>query len=167
MKTRSSNPLLLLLGLAMLMPAVCHAQAMCPWINAATAQGIVGGAVTATVNVSEHGFGICNFSGQQKAAVHELRISVNSMTDVPKQFPIYLAQCPPKSTPLRAIGNEAVMCSIQGKGDEYVEMVVGRVRDRAFVVSVSSSIQNDPSMTPETRRERASLVAEQVAGILF
>jgi len=57
--------------------------------------------------------------------------------------------------------------AVQGKGDEYVEMVVGRVRDRAFVVRVSSSIQNDPSMTPETRRERASLVAEQVAGILF
>jgi hypothetical protein len=167
MKTRSSNPLLLLLGLAMLMPAVCHAQATCPWINAATAQGTVGGAVTATVKISEHGFGICNFSRQQKAVVHELRISVNSMTDVPKQFPIYLAQCPPKSTPLPTIGNEAVMCSIQGKGDEYVEMVVGRVRDRAFVVSVSSSIQNDPSMTPEMRRERASLVAEQVAGILF
>jgi hypothetical protein len=167
MKTRSSNPLLLLLGLAMLMPAVCHAQATCPWINAATAQGIVGGAVTATVKISEHGFGICNFSRQQKAAVHELRISVNSMTDVPKQFPIYLAQCPPKSTPLPTIGNEAVMCSIQGKGDEYVEMVVGRVRDRAFVVSVSSSIQNDPSMTPETRRGRVALVAEQVAGILF
>jgi hypothetical protein len=167
MKTRSSNPLLLLLGLAMLMPAVCHAQATCPWINAATAQGTVGGAVTATVKISEHGFGICNFSRQQKAVVHELRISVNSMTDVPKQFPIYLAQCPPKSTPVPAIGNEAVMCSVQGKGDEYVEMVVGRVRDRAFVVSVSSSIQNDPSMTPEMRRERASLVAEQVAGILF
>ena len=167
MKTRSSNPLLLLLGLAMLMPTVCHAQATCPWINAATAQGIVGGAVTATVKISEHGFGICNFSRQQKAAVHELRISVNSMTDVPKQFPIYLAQCPPKSTPLPAIGNEAVMCCIQGQGDEYAEMVVGRVRDLAFVVSVSSSIQNAPSMTPETRRERASLVAEQVAGILF
>jgi hypothetical protein len=167
MKMRSSNPLLLLLGLAMLMPAVCHAQAMCPWINGATARGIVGGAVAATVKISEHGFGICNFSRQQKAAVHELRISVNLMTDVPKQFPIYLAQCPPKSTPLPAIGNEAVMCSIQGKGDEYAEIVVGRVRDQAFVVSVSSSIQNDPSMTQETRRERASLVAEQVAGILF
>jgi hypothetical protein len=167
MKMRSSNPLLLLLGLAVLMPAVCHAQAMCPWINVATARGIVGGAVTATVKISEHGFGICNFSRQQRATVHELRISVNVMTDVPKQFPIYLAQCPPKSTPLPAIGNEAVMCSIQGKGDEYAEIVVGRVRDRAFVVGVSSSIQNDLSMTQETRRERANLVAEQVAGILF
>jgi hypothetical protein len=89
------------------------------------------------------------------------------MTDIPKQFPTYLAQCPPKSAPLRAIGNEAVMCSLQGKGDQYAEIVVGRVRDQAFVVSVSSSVQNDPSMTRETRRERANLVAEQVAGILF
>ena len=167
MKTRSSNPLLLLLGLAMLMPTVCHAQATCPWINAATAQGIVGGAVTATVKISEHGFGICNFSRQQKAAVHELRISVNSMTDVPKQFPIYLAQCPPKSAPLPAIGNEAVMCSIQGKENKYAESVVGRVRNQAFVVSVSSSIQDDRSMTQEMRREKTNLIAEQVAGILF
>ena len=89
------------------------------------------------------------------------------MTDIPKQFPSYLAQCPPKSTPLRAIGNEAVMCSIQGKGDQYAESVVGRVRDQAFVVSVSSSVQDDPSMTQEMRREKANLMAEQVAGILF
>jgi hypothetical protein len=59
------------------------------------------------------------------------------------------------------------MCSLQGKGDEYAEIVVGRVRDQAFIVSVSSSVQNDPSMRQETRRERANLVAEQVAGILF
>lgn len=161
---RSSH--ILLLGLAF-MSAVCHAQAKCPWINEATARGIVGGAVTATVKVSEHGFGICNFSRQQGAAIHELRISVDIMTDIPKQFPTYLAQCPPKSAPLRAIGNEAVMCSLQGKGDQYAEIVVGRVRDQGFVVSVSSSVQNDPSMRQETRRERANLVAEQVAGILF
>jgi hypothetical protein len=109
---RSSH--ILLLGLAF-MSAVCHAQAKCPWINEATARGIVGGAVTATVKVSEHGFGICNFSRQQGAAIHELRISVDIMTDIPKQFPTYLAQCPPKSAPLRAIGNEAVMCSLQAR----------------------------------------------------
>ena len=89
------------------------------------------------------------------------------MTDIPKQFPTYLAQCPPKSPPLRAIGNEAVVCSIQGKGEPSSERVVGRVRDQAFVVSVSSSVQDDPAMTQEMRREKANLVAEQVAGILF
>jgi hypothetical protein len=158
---------MLLLGSAVLAPTACHAQAKCPWINEATAQGIVGGAVTATVKVSEHGSGICTFSRRQGAAVHELRISVNFMTDIPKQFPLYLAQCPPKSTPLRAIGNEAVTCSNQGQAEQYAEMVVGRVRDQAFVVSVSSSVKDDPSMTPESRREKANLVAEQIAGNIF
>jgi hypothetical protein len=162
---RSSHTLLL--GLAMLMPAVCRGQAKCPWINEATARGILGGAVTLTAKVSDHGDGFCEFSQQHRAVVHQLRVSVDIMTDIPKQFPTYLAQCPPNSTPLRAIGNEAVMCSIQGKEDQPAERVVGRVRDQAFVVSVSSSVQDDPSMTQEKRREKANLVAEQVAGILF
>jgi len=161
---RSSH--ILLLGLA-LMPAASHAQAKCPWINEATARGILGGPVVVTVKVNDQGAGFCEFSRQQEAAVHQLRISVDIMTDIPKQFPAYLAQCPPKSAPLRAIGNEAVMCSIQGKENKYAESVVGRVRNQAFVVSVSSSIQDDRSMTQEMRREKTNLIAEQVAGILF
>jgi hypothetical protein len=156
----------LLLGVA-LMPAVCRAQAKCPWINEATARGILGGSVTTTVKINDQSTGVCEFSRQQEAAVRQLRISVDIMTDVPKQFPTYLAQCPPKSDPLRAIGNEAVTCSMQGKPDQYAESVVGRVRNQAFVVSVSSTVQNDPSMTQEMRREKANLIAEQVAGILF
>src|SRR5271168_3912149 len=157
----------LLLGLAMLMPTVCHGQTKCPWINEATARGILGGAVTLTAKVSDHGVGVCEYSRQQEAVILQLRISVDIMTDIPKQFPTYLAQCPPKSPPLRAIGNEAVMCSIQSKGEPSSERVVGRVRDQAFAVSVSSSVQDDPSMTQAMRREKANLVAEQVAGILF
>ena len=151
----------------MVRPGVCHAQAKCPWINEMTARGILGGDVTLSAKVSEQGEGVCEFSRRQGAAIHQLRISVNIMTDIPKQFPKYLAQCPPKSDPLRAIGNEAVMCSIPGKEQQTSEMVVGRVRDQAFVVSLSSSGQDDPSMTQEMRRKKANLVAEQVAGILF
>jgi hypothetical protein len=162
---RSSHSLLL--GLAILMPAACHAQVKCPWINEATVRGILGGGVTSTAKVSERGGGVCEFSRQQGAVVHQLRVSVDIMTDIPKQFPPYLAQCPPKSVPLRAIGNEAFMCSIQDNEDRSVERVVGRVRDQAFVVSVSSSVPNDSSMTEEMRRSKANLVAEQIAGILF
>jgi hypothetical protein len=161
---RSSH--ILLLGMAFL-PAVCHAQAKCPWINEATARGIVGGAVTVTVKVNDQGAGFCEFSRPQEAAVHQLRIAVDIMTDIPKQFPTYLAQCPPKSASLRAVGNESVMCSTQGKPDQFAEIVVGRVRNQAFVVSVSSTVQDDRSMPQEGRREKANLIAEQVAGILF
>jgi hypothetical protein len=157
----------LVLGLALLVPAACCAQAKCPWINEATARGILGGDVTATANANNQGAGMCNFSRQQGAVNYELRISVVMMTDIPKEFSVYLAQCPPKSASLRAIGNEAIICSIQGKDHRYAEKVVGRVRNHAFVVTVSSSVQNDPSMTPEMRRDKANLIAEMVAGILF
>lgn len=149
------------------MPTVCHAQAKCPWINEATARGVLGGDVTLTARVNDRGEGICEYSRQQGAAVRQLRVAVNLMTDIPKQFPAYLAQCPPKSEPVRAIGNEAVTCSTEGKGHTSAEVVVGRVREQAFVVSLSSSLQDDPSMTQEMRRQKVNLVAEQVAGILF
>jgi hypothetical protein len=151
----------------MAMPAVSHAQAKCPWINEATASGILGGDVTLSATVSDRGEGVCEFSRRQQDVVYQLRISVNIMINIAKEFPTYIAQCPPKRTPLRAVGNEAVICSIQGKGVTSAEMVVGRVRDQAFAVSMSSSLQEDPSMTQEVRREKATRVAEQVAGILF
>jgi hypothetical protein len=157
----------ILFGLVLLLPAVCHAQAKCPWINEATARGMLGGAVTVTANVGDHGEGVCEFSRQQGAAVHQLRIAVDIMADIPKQFPAYLAQCPPKSSPLRAIGNEAVTCSVQEKEKKYGERVVGRVRDQAFVVSVTSSARDDASLSQETCRAKVNLAAEQVAGILF
>ena len=162
---RSPHPVLL--GLTMFVPAVCHGQAKCPWINEATASGILGGAVTVTAKVTDQTTGTCVFSRKKGAVVHQLRISVNLMSDFSKQFPSYLAQCQPKSSPLRAIGNEAVICSIQGKAGHYGEIVVGRVRNQAFVVSVSSSVRDDPTMTQEMRREKVSLVSEQVSGILF
>jgi hypothetical protein len=157
----------LLLGLATLAPAVCHGQMKCPWMNEATARGILGGAVTATATISDQGAGVCKFSRQQGSQVYELRISVEIMTDIPKQFPTYLTQCPPRSSPLRAIGNEAVTCSAESKAEPYAELVVSRVRNQAFVVSVSSTVLDDASMTQKMRRDKANLAAEQVAGILF
>jgi hypothetical protein len=156
-----------LLSMVLLVPALSHAQAKCPWLTEPTARGVLGGPVKATIKLTEKQGGICEFSREQGSMLLELRISVEVMTDIPKQFPAYLAQCPPKSTPVTAIGNEAVTCSSQNHGDKYVDKVVSRVRDQAFVVTLSSSAQNDASMTPEMRTEKAHLVAEQVAGILF
>jgi hypothetical protein len=157
----------LLLALTLFTPAICHAQTKCPWLNEASARGILSGPVTVTVKLGDQGAGVCKFYRQQGAAIHELRISVDLMTDIPKQFPTHLAQCPPKSPPLPATGNEAVTCSIHTKENQHAEIVVGRVRNMAFVVSISSTVQDDPSMTQDMRREKSNLVAEQVAGILF
>ena len=162
-----NSSLTLLLSVALLMPSLCRGQARCTWINEATAGGVLGGAVTVKVNLRDSDDGVCEFFQRQGTLIHRLRVSVDVMTDIAKQFPRYLAQCQPKNTPLRAIGNEAVICSVQNNGYGYGELVVGRVRDHAFEVRLSSSVRHDPSMTQDTRRDKAQFVAEQVAGILY
>jgi hypothetical protein len=157
----------LFLGLTMLIPGVCSAQSKCPWINEPTARGILGGAVSVTVNVKGPGDGNCEFTRQEGTVRRELSILVITMTDIPRQFATYAAQCAPKSTPLRAIGNKAVLCSVQTHANTYAEKIVGRVREQAFIVAVSSSLQDDASFPQKMRREKAELVAEQVAGTLF
>ena len=158
---------ILLLSLALSTPTICHAQTKCPWLNEATARGILSGPVTVTVKLDDQGAGVCKFTRQQGAAIHELRISVDLMADISKQFPAHLAQCPPKSPALPATGNEAVTCTTHTKENHYAELVVGRVRNQAFVVSISSTVQDDSSMTQKMRREKSNQIAEQVAGILF
>jgi hypothetical protein len=154
----------------LLVPSFCHAQATpvqpkCPWFSEATARGILGGPVASSIKLREHADGICEFSRQQGGTTLQIRISVDLMSDITKQFPTYLAQCPPKSSPAKAIGNEAITCSLKDK--QSTERIVGRVRDQAFVVDVSSNASDDPSMTVEKMRDKANLIAEQVAGSLF
>jgi hypothetical protein len=155
------------LGMMMFVPSVCHGQAKCPWIDEATARGILGAAVTAKVNIKDTSYGGCEFSRQEGEVRRQLSVVVIVMTDIRKQFSTYVTQCESKATPLRKIGDEAIMCSIQTHTNLYAEKVVGRVRDRAFNVSVASGVQDDPSMTQETRREKVQLAAEQVAGVLL
>jgi hypothetical protein len=147
------------------MPSICKGQSKCPWMNEATAQGILGGPVIVRANITNRE-GDCEFLRRKVSVVFHLQISVHVMGNIAKQFPAYLAQCGPKPTPLSTIGNQAVRCDNHRKG-QFAERVVGRVRDQAFTVSVGSSVQNDPSMTQETRREKVTLAAEQVSGILF
>lgn len=151
----------------LLAPVACFAQTKCPWMNEATAGGILGGEVTVGVKTNGPGDGVCEFSHQQGTEVHQLTISVELMTNIPKEFPTYLAKCPPKSATIRAVGNEAVECRIESNKSQYGERVIGRVREQAFVVTVSTTAKNDPSMTQAMCREKADRVAEQVAGILF
>ena len=83
-----------MLSLAILIPAVCHGQTKCPWINEATARGILGGAanVSVTTNVTHQGDGVCKFSRQQGNAVYELRISVDIMTDTVIEMAVAVQQ---------------------------------------------------------------------------
>jgi hypothetical protein len=152
------------------MPSRSEAKESCPWINEATASGALDGAVTATVTHPEMSKdpdeATCIFVHQSGSTSIELRIEVETLRGAAGAYAAYAEKCGPDGTPLRAIGNEAVACSYTDKKRKkwVSEQVVGRVRDHAFTVRVSSS-----SASPDRKvlQEKAQKMAEQLAGFLF
>ncbi len=145
-------------------PVVCAAQESCPWLNAATAGGVLDGPVTAAITHSGKNKAdtTCDFVRKESIKA-ELRIEVETMTEPKTQFASFAAQCGPR-IPLKAIGNEAAVCTFNAKKGRLSEQVVGRVRDQAFIIRVTT---NDPAAERSSVREKARSVAEQVAGNLF
>ena len=135
------------LALVFLIAAACRAEDSCPFLNSATAAGVLGGEVTSHINGN-----ICLFSHGSS----QLRIEVQTVS-----LP-YKLNCDPNPKLLKAIGNEAVACSMEDRNGSISEQIVGRVRDRAFSVRVTSN-----NIARAALREKARSVAEQVAGILF
>jgi len=147
-----------LLLTAALLPLICAAEEKCPWLNAATAAGVLGGAVTANVTQTA-----CEFVRRDDPSKSALRIEVETMGS-PREFASRAAQCGAGAEALKAIGNEAVACTHSDKKGQMAEQVVGRVRNQAFLVRFST---DDRAATPGGLREKARKVAEQVAGFLF
>jgi hypothetical protein len=163
--SRSASAILLLL-LTFCVPAICKADDLCPWLNAATAAGALRASVTATVTRGNptKDDATCEFIHREAHMVSGLRIEVETMKDPVHEFASYAARCKSDAAPLRAIGNEALSCSFHGNDNQVSEQVVGRVRDRAFIVRLSS---NGPSPGEGVLHEEARKISEQVAGILF
>lgn len=125
-----------------------RAEEACPWINAATAAGVLGGTVTSNNDGST-----CLFTHSSSQLV--VKVQTASLP--------YKLNCEPNPTSLKAIGNEAVACSNEGSNNvQKIEQVAGRVRDRVFLVKLLS---ND--IPRASLREKARSVAELVAGNLF
>ncbi len=137
------------LFLVFLIAVTCRGEDVCPWLNNATAAGVLGGQVTLR-KIAD----VCIFT----STFSQLGIDVHTAS-----LP-YKLVCGPNSTPLKAIGNEAIACSPEEKNGKISEQVAGRVRDRAFVVRITST---DRSIPRSAFREKVRSVAEQVAGALF
>src|SRR5580704_2824899 len=155
----------------------CFAKGMCPWINEATASGFLHGDVTMTVTHTSTGAdkaaaatatgtsvtvgdATCEFVRHDTAGVTKLRIEVVTMSDVAASYPAFRGRCGTDGQPVRAIGNEAVVCGMTGPATAHGgvgEQVVSRVRERAFVVSISAGAGTDQA----TLRETTLRVAEQ------
>jgi hypothetical protein len=168
--------LLTVVFLASFGTAASEAKETCPWINDPTAAGFLGGDVTSTVtfaikdrtdpnfsNVDKND-ATCEFVHHQGSVVTTLHIEVESMTGPPSSFATYVARCGSQSLPVRAVGNEAVACELEGKKNTISEQIVSRVRGRAFIVRITSTAG---SADKELLHQKARNVAEQVAGFLF
>ena len=89
---------------------------------------------------------------------------MKSMTDPTKQFASYVALCKGTTVALKAIGNEAVQCVMQSDGSVSHEQVIGRVRERVFVLTI---IRATTPTAGDALRDDTRNMAEQVAGSLF
>ena len=174
-------------ALLLALPTDSNAQARCPWLNAATAAGLLGGevqmSVTAPVDpIADKGAGAASYSDQARmdrfdvscyftrktdSNAFTLSIAVKTMADYKKDFAAYLALCGGTTVPLKGIGNEAVQCVGKDLSAAGEEKAIARVRDRAFVLTVRRAMKPRAGADAEELSDGTRNAAEQVAGSLF
>ena len=145
--------------------ALARAEDACPWMNAATAGGLLGGEGTSVSFVhagKAKDDGRCEFTLLSNSAAR-LHIQVTTMESAAKEFPAFLQACGKEAKPVSAVGNEAVMCSGNPKQSPPILRVITRVRQQALVITLTPPV----SMSAETALAKAKLAAELVTGNLF
>lgn len=167
---RKQAAILLFLLLAAL-PAFCSEPQSCPWLNAATAGGFLGGDATAAIKPSAKNTTdfTCTFLHHKGNVTATLRIEVDTLAEPMAEHPhdafeLKAAQCGKTASSLTVVGNEAMICEKRTKTGALAEHVVGRVRDRIFLLDISS---NTPHIKEADLHDKAEQISEQVAGILF
>jgi hypothetical protein len=143
-----------------------HGQARCPWLNVATASGVLEGSASLQIEQPNATETHCVFRYQNGKTVETLQIDVKRQQDISRGIVPEESSCRSPGTPLKAIGNEAVLCADDRRSSRG-DQVIGRVRDSIFRVSASTTAKNDPAITREVLEQRAKDTAEQVAGALF
>ena len=149
-------------------PAICQMNTGCPWLNVATATGVLRTSEHSPVAIlAQGGKAACDFTYHDATASRELKITVEEVKDAQQAMSAYQARCGVSVTPLRAIGNEAVTCAVDSKDKSYGQQVIGIVRDQIFTVTVTTSARKDPVMPRKALEEKSRNISEQVAGALF
>jgi hypothetical protein len=157
--------ILVLTGAAL--PAVGQAPAACPWINLATASGVLGGEASLSLTTQSPTNTSCTFEYKSGDEIRTLSVQVIGMVDPSKEYTTYKALCDRDATPMRAIGNEALLCPAAGLASGHGLRVVGRVRTNAFILTLSTTAKSSPVMTQQAMEGKIGFVAELVSGNLF
>jgi len=155
---------LLFLGLT----ANCQAKNNCPWINEATASGLLGGGAVGDFTDASGGQpAVCTFTQTGAGFTRTLRITVEVTPGTHARLQAAAQACGKNSAPIQAIGNEAAMCALDNRNAGQGELVVGRVRDQLFTITLSTTLKDDPILTRMALKDKAYTASEQVAGNLF
>jgi len=140
----------------------------CPWINASTVSGLLGAPATATyTGTAPFQPGACTFVAKIEGGSRALTVNVEVASEAANRVRTILGQCAAGPSRIDAIGNEAWLCEVGGKKGARSDLVVGRVRDQVFSITIGSALKNDPGFDPVSIRSAASTAAEQVSGNLF
>jgi hypothetical protein len=163
-KIRLAGLSLVLLGFA----AHCHAKNNCPWINEATAGGLLGGEAVGEFTEPVPGHpAVCMFTQAGQNFTRTLRITVEVVPDTHARLEVATQPCGKNAAPIQAIGNEALMCAPETRSPGLSELVVGRVRDQLFTITLNTTAKDDLILTRSSLKEKAYTASEQVAGNLF
>jgi hypothetical protein len=158
----------LALILLLMFPAMGHAKNNCPWLNEATASGLLGADAVGEFNFASADVpSTCTFTAQDGAVTRTLRIAIVVASDFVADYRSATQKCGASSMPIQAIGNEAIACSADDPKGQPGERVVGRVRNQVFTITMSSNSKSDLVFTHQNLKTRIYIAAELVAGNLF
>jgi len=149
-------------------PSIAHAANNCAWLNEATASGLLGGDAVGEVTAAVPGQPtVCTFTQMTDGGKRTLRITVEIAADAHTRLAAVEQGCGADAAPLKAIGNEALVCAADDRKTGMGERVVGRVRDQVFTITIISTFKNDPILTRDILKTKIYSAAEQVSGNLF
>jgi len=149
-------------------PEFSNAANKCPWINEATASGLLGGAAEGLYTPATTGqAAACTFTQASAEVTRTLRITVELATNPHAQLIAIAQTCGPELVPVKAIGNEAMACVADGRKGAKGVRIVGRVRDQVFTILIGTTLKNDPILSPYVLKTNILTAAEQVSGNLF
>lgn len=149
-------------------PMASSAANNCPWMNEATASGLLGAdGVGAFTPASPGQPAVCIFNAESQGLKRALRISVEVTPEAPARVRLAARECSSGAVPLRAIGNEAFLCTAGEHKGAAAARAIGRVRDQYFTITIASTQRNDPILEPDVLKSKIFAAAEQVAGNLF
>jgi hypothetical protein len=150
------------------LPARAYGENNCPWLNEATASGLLGGDATGDFTDATSGHpAVCTFTRLSEGVTRTLRLTVEVATDPQARLTAVAQSCGSDAVPLKAIGNSATVCAADERKGLLGERVIGRVRDQVFTIIFKTTLKGDSTMTRDALKAHIYTAAEQVAGNLF